>query len=358
MNRPTLLIALLVAAGAPAWGQAHEYRLKNPAKGAAGAAAAGEWVQVSAPEPGTDAALIAEARKLLAEGRPRTARQLIDPWIRSNSRKKGGMLLAEAYIVRGDARTASGEEFDGLYDYEEVVNGFPGTEQFVTALERELEIGVMYLNGLKRKFLGLRIDAAEAFGEELLVRVQERLPGSRLAERAGIELADYYYRVRDMSQAAEAYEIFLVNFPKSEYRQKAMQRRIYANIATFKGPKYDAAGLQEAERLIEHYAALYPADAEKAGLGNALVARLDESAAAQMLDTARWYLRQRDEVSAKLTLRRLIKKHPETVAASMAMQIQRDRGWAAAEPVVPAMPAERPVETPAPSGGPSSEGTR
>ena len=63
--------------------------------------------------------------------------------------------------------------------------------------------------------------------------------------------------------AAETYDVFLTLFPKSEHRRKAMQRRVYSNIARFKGPKYDASGLVEAKFQIERFSAV-PAQAEQA----------------------------------------------------------------------------------------------
>ena len=120
-------------------------------------------------------------------------------------------------MIRGDATTANGNEYQALYDYEAVIKGFPATEEYRRAVERELEIGIKYVFGLKRKWFGLRWSDATDIGEELLVRTQERLPGDELAERAGIELADYYYRTRELRLASEAYEIFLANFPRSRY---------------------------------------------------------------------------------------------------------------------------------------------
>jgi outer membrane protein assembly factor BamD (BamD/ComL family) len=79
------------------------------------------------------------------------------------------------------------------------------------------------------------LDAGDV-AEELLIRIQERLPGSRLAELAGIELADYYFARRKMDLAAEMYSIFLQNNPRSEFVSKARRRLIYAHLASFKGP--------------------------------------------------------------------------------------------------------------------------
>lgn len=322
--RKPLLVVLLAASFAcsdAAFGQAREFKLDE----------LGEFQEGERPASGTDEAVIARARELIANNRPSEARSILSTWINEKARDDHP-LLPEAYLLRGDAITAAGNEYKALYDYEAVILQYPSSPEFVTALEREFDIARLYLNGLRRKFLGIRMEDGGPIGEELLVRIQERLPKSQLAESAAIELADYYYRTREMEMAAEMYGIFLVNFPESQHRKKAMQRRIYSNIARFKGPRYNAAPLVEAQVLVEGFAQTYPLDAQAAGLNDALVARLDESLAAQMLETSRWYLRQKDEASARVVLQRLLREHPGTLAASRGTAIMVDRGWLGARP--------------------------
>ncbi|TVQ59381.1 MAG: outer membrane protein assembly factor BamD [Phycisphaerales bacterium] len=285
-----------------------------------------EWVLEREPEPGSDDAVMADARRALANDNPGLARRILNDWIRENDRS-GKEQLPLALRLRGDARVALNDEYNALYDYEAVIRRFPQSEEFVIAIERELEIAIRYAFGLRRKFLGLRIDDASDLAVEILIRVQERLPGSVLAERAAIELADFYYRRREMKEAAEAYELYLLNFPNGPNRMRAKERRIYASIARFRGPEHDASGLVDASLQIESFAAEFPAEAERQGLNSALMSRLEESAAAHMLDSAQWYLRTRDDPSARLTLRRLVRRHPQTVAASRGMDILEARGW-------------------------------
>lgn len=291
----------------------------------------GTWVQSEAAEPGTDAWVIAETRRALAAGRPSEARTRISDWIKINERTDNPW-LPEAYMLRGDALVAVGKEYKALYDYERVALDYPQSEVFLPTLERELRVGRMYLNGLKRKFLFFRFEDASPIGIELLMRIQERSPGSQLAESAALDLADYFYRVRELELAAEMYGIFLVNYPRSQNREHAMLRQIYANVAQFKGPRYDASSLVEARALIGQFEDEYPDRAEQLGITDALIARLDESAAAQMLATSEWYLRRKDPVSARFTLRRLVIKHDGTVAAARGRDILEDRGWDMPDP--------------------------
>lgn len=304
----------------------------------------GEWVVKEAPPPTGDAKVMADARALLADGKARQARRMLTAWIERNSLEESPY-LPEAYVLRADAKTAAGSEYKALYDYEVVIKEFAATQEYVKAVERELEIGIRYLNGLKRHFLGMRIVNAEDIGEELLVRTAERMPRSRLGERAVLELADYYYRTRDLEMAALAYEIFVQLFPRSQHVSRARQQRIFASIGRFKGPNYDALGLADAKVLIEEYAQDDPMGARRANLSDALLAKLDESMAAQILEKARFYTRRGDPVAARSALRRLIKSHPSSVAAVEADRMMRERGWTM--PVKPAAPAP-----PAPGAAP------
>lgn len=315
-----LSLALILAVGEAACAQGTELHLD----------ASGQWVSRPGPEPGTDEAMLVEARRLLAEGEPSRAYRLVDPWIEEHRRSEHP-LLAEAYLIRADALTADDDEYEALYDYELICKRFPGTEEFAKAVERELDIGVRYVNGLKYKRFGFRWMDGTREGVELLIRVQERMPGSRLAERAAIELADHYYRERELELASEMYDIFLKTYPRSEHRKKAMLRRVITNIARFNGARYDATGLVEARALIGEFRDTFPVDAQQAGLDDTLVARLDEALAAQMLDRAKVYERRRDPVSARFMLRKLLKRHPTTGAAERAAEMMDERGWTVSE---------------------------
>lgn len=287
----------------------------------------GRWVLAeSQPVVQGDPNLVM-ARERLARGSDDAAVAMLDEWFEKNPDPRGSM-VPEALILRGDAHLAGGDEYRALLDYERVARDFSGTDALPIALERELRIANLYLNGLRVKMWGMfRIDSGRPLAEEIIIRINERLPGSRLAEQALLDLADYYYRERELRQAADTYDVFLKLFPSSDKRQIAMQRRLYANIAKFKGPQYDASSLIEAQVQIEEYAAEFPAQAREKGLDDALTARLQESLAAEMLETARWYLRVDDPVSARLTLNRLVRAHPRTQAAIDAQAIMQPRGW-------------------------------
>ena len=315
------LLALISALGAGARAQSQEFTLED------GAGEGGEaWVQTEQAPTTGDAGIMADARKALAENNPAKAIRAMDAWIEDHD-GTDNEYLPEAYLIRADAYLAETYEYKSLFDYEHVIRTFPQSPQFLVAVQREYEIGMRYLAGLRKRFLGIRMANGTEVGIELLIRVQERVPGSQLAEKAAIELADFYYEKREMKLARDSYELYLLNYPQGPNRMHAEKRLIYADVARFKGPRYNAAGLLDARVRIRNFAVRYPIEAERSGVNDGLIARVDESMAAQLLDAARWYTTQKDHTAVRYTLRRLVRRYPQTIAAAQAMEMLDQRGW-------------------------------
>jgi outer membrane protein assembly factor BamD (BamD/ComL family) len=274
------------------------------------------WTLTHRPDSNAITAQLASARTVLAQGRAERAYSLAVRWIK---RYPGAPELSLAYLIKGDALVAMGDYYESLYDYEYVARRYPGSPEFGLALEREFEIAQKFAGGLRRKWLGMRIASATAEAEEIFIRVQERMPGSQLAERAGMALADMYFSERRMNRAAESYAIFVQKYPRSPSINLARRRLIYANIAAFKGPHFDIVGLLEAKAELKQLQANRPAEAEQVGAG-ALIARIIESEAAKMLVTARWYNRTNDPIAAEITVRALVRRFPRSAATATALQ--------------------------------------
>lgn len=327
--RPTtlsLITLLTLAQAAPqAAAQSTKYEL-DPEAG---------WVQTHIPEPGSDEALIAKARAYLADDRPGQAAAILTPWLERNA-STNNRWVSTALLARGDARVALGEEFRALYDYEAIARQFAQSEEFPLSVEREMEIARLYLGGMRKKFLGMRLFSARDEGIELLIRAQERMPGSALAEQAAIELADYYFDHRDMPMARIGYDLYLLNFPGGSNQSKAFAGRIFANIGLYHGPEYDASSLLNAREQIAGFQRAYPADAQRLEMPE-WSDQIKEALGAEKLEAAFWYLERNDGPGARLTLRRLVRQHPTTQAAARAIDILIENGWL--EPDSPDLPA-------------------
>lgn len=283
-----------------------------------------QWQKEPAYPPDSPEGQVQAIRRALAADDPDEARDLADEWL---ERYPVHPLTPEVYLLRGDAKVAQRNYYSSLYDYEFLIRTFPSSEMFHKALEREYELAVLFLGGVKRKLWGMRFwpfgQSADDEAEEILIRIQERAPGSELGERASLTLADYYFDSAQMHKAAEAYDIFLLNYPRSQHRERAMRRVIQSNLATFKGPRFDPTGLLDAAARLRAYQAEFPAAAERMGV-DALLVRIEESLALKHLYHAQWYERREKPISAAYMYRRVVQDYPRTAAAQEAIERLRD----------------------------------
>jgi outer membrane protein assembly factor BamD (BamD/ComL family) len=274
-----------------------------------------QWKPTPGPAPLEP--ILQQAQLALANGEPQRAYTLAETFLDQNPLSSQ---RADALLIKGDAELAQDNEWQALFAYEEIARRHATTTAFVPALEREFEIARAYTHGLRKRFLGtFRLLDAGDDGQEILIRIQERLPGSELAEKAGMELADYYFRIRDMPLAADAYDLFTQNYPHSRQLVKARLRLIYAYYAQFKGPEFEGKGLQEATASLKRLQDDEPAVAQKIG-ADALLVRIYESEAARLKAQSDWYVRVNDWIAAELMVRTLVRKYPNSIAAIAALR--------------------------------------
>jgi outer membrane protein assembly factor BamD (BamD/ComL family) len=273
------------------------------------------WKPADSPTPVDEQ--LQQARLALANGDASRALHLAESFLENHPLGQG---RSDALLIQGDAQLALGYEYKALFSYEELARRYAMSAAFIPALEREFEIARAYTHGLKKRFLGTFrwIDAGDD-AQEILIRIQERLPGSELAEKSGMELSDYYFRIRDMPLAADSYDLFVQNYPRSKQVNKAKLRLIYSYYAQFKGPQYDGSGLREATSRIKQLQADDPALAQQIG-AEALLVRVYESEAAKLLSDARWYQSMGDMISTELTLRSLVRLYPKSIATLEALK--------------------------------------
>ena len=285
----------------------------------------GGWNKQTRYEASTPEGQLQTIRRALAQDDVQRALELADQWIEGYPNHA---MLPEAYLLRGDTLVAHKEYFKSLYDYEHVIRHYAATEAFHTAMEREFRIAKLFASGVKRRFIGMRILSAAGEAEEIFIRIQERSPGSHLGERASLALGDFYFDRAQMANAAEAYDLFLDNYPNSQYIERVMLRLIRASLATFKGPEFDPTGLIESAQRIKTFQQRFPAAAERIGT-EALLVRIDESLALKMYYTAQWFESQGERVSAIYTYQRVVRDYAGTAAAQRAIEHLAELGASA-----------------------------
>lgn len=289
------------------------------------------------------------AERLLARRKHGPARAIILRWLKRNraapDRDRGLFLLAEAYYQYGDRTRA-------FYHLDELMDLHGESRLYYPALEKQYQIADRYLRGYKNRLFGIPLIGAHEDGVEMLFRIQDRAPGSPLAERALLRTADYYYDNAQYDLAADVYGAYARRYPRSPLLPRVQLRRAFASLAQFRGLNYDATPLIEAKAQLQTLHAAYPQMAEEENVA-AVIERINSTLAAKLYHTADFYVRTHKPRAAAYHYRYLIGRYPQSREAEQAgRRLERLPKWALNDPP-PASAASEADEPPAPTNDPA-----
>jgi outer membrane assembly lipoprotein YfiO len=152
---------------------------------------------------------------------------------------------------------------------------------------------------------------------EMLFRIQERSPGSPLAEKALKRTADYYYADAQYDLAVDAYQAFIDRFRRSPEIPQVRVKKAFAELAQFKGTRFDPTPVINARTSLEELAVDYPDLARQENVA-AVIERIDAALARKVYQNAHFYLRTRQPGAAAYNFKYLIHNYPASPEADRA----------------------------------------
>jgi outer membrane assembly lipoprotein YfiO len=270
--------------------------------------------QPSTPtQPATDATLD-KVDALLAAGQHKQARKLALRWERANRnsplRDRVLLQIANAFYQYGDRTKA-------FFYCDELMDTYPQSGLFYDALDLQYRIADAYLGGYKQRVFGIPAVTVADDGIEMMYRIQQRSPGSPLAERALLRTADHYFANADYDLAGDAYAWYTRSYPRSPKVPRVRLRAAYSSLAQFRGLRYDSTPLIDAKAQFQALINDYPRLAAEENLPD-LVARIDTTFARKTLVNGDFYRRTNQPLGAAYSFYDVIQTYPHTPEATEA----------------------------------------
>lgn len=280
-----------------------------------------EWMEEPVVEESGPGGELSRARGLLAGGRVAEARRQLRQWVRQYPDHER---YAEAELLLGETYFAKKNYYTAYEHYETAADNSSG-ELFYKALRRAMDVARAFLAGQKRlvwKFLPL---PAYDDGVEILGRVWERVPGTRMGEEALKLKADFRFERGEMELAQDEYANLAREYPSGRYVQVALLRAAEAAHAAFPGVHFDDRPLLNAEERYRQVRSTFPHYAEREQVEVRLAA-IRQQRAEKDLEVARWYERTGQRGAAEFYYRLIVREWPETLAESVAQSRLRAMG--------------------------------
>jgi outer membrane assembly lipoprotein YfiO len=332
MPKPLLLASLLLLAAAAIADEPKTWEFRG----------AGNWEELKhapASQPAAADPTLDRLEQLVANRQYLAAKRQAIQWIRTHG--KDAPMRDRAVYLLGQANFGYGDRIQAFYNFDEVLDLYPDSPLFNPALQREYDIADAYLNGYKRRFFGgLFKFGAEDEAIEMLYRIQQRSPGSPLAEKSLLRTGDYYYRDSQFDLAADVYAAFVRSFPRSPEIPRVRLRQAFSYYAQFRGLKYDATPIIDAREQLVGIMQQYPKLAEEENIAP-VITRIDEAYARKLYLRGDFYKRTHQPRAAVYTWRYLVQTYPKSADAELARKAIARMPKSALDGPMPPVPGEQ-----------------
>ena len=142
--------------------------------------------------------------------------------------------------------------------YQKLIENYPQEIDFDSILEKQYNIGILFITGKKRKLWRLPIVPAQDKGIEILQKVIDNAPFSQIAPKAQFKLALGYKRRKKYDKAIEAYKNVLKNYPESSFYEESLYQIGVCYYIESKGSSYDKLAAKEAITALTKFNSEFP----------------------------------------------------------------------------------------------------
>lgn len=301
----------------------------------------GKWIAVPVPSTQVTAAdavdpVLNSIEDRIAAKQCRQAVKQSYKWLKAHG---GSPQFDRGLYLCASALYCMGDRIRAFYYLDELLDFYPESSYYQPALQMQYDIANAFLNGYKRRFLLIPFLSANDEAIDMLYRVQQRAPGSEIAEKSLLRTGDYFYKDGQFDISADVYAAFVKSFPRSPLVPRVKLREAFSNLAQYNGPRFDPTPVIDARTQLLDIAAQYPDLAAQENIPT-ILKRIDVTFARKLAYTADFYQRTRQPKAAAYVYEFLSLNYPNTTEAETA----RRRLQSLPKPVVsPATPATQPL---------------
>ena len=237
-------------------------------------------------------------------------------------------------FVLGEVQYWADHYGKALVKYEKLLKDYPGSEYAGLTLQREFAMANEYLQGRKKKILGiLKIHAYED-GVELLEKISDRAgldEPNGVGLRAAITVAEYYEGREHYNEAYLKWSEIASYWETGPVGKRALYRMAENNLAAYnrypaeKRANYDASKLTAAKTYYQKFLLLYPKEAKENEVPQK-IEEIDEEMALKQYAIGRYYRRTGERRAAHLYFDMVVQNWPKTEAAALAKEALDEDG--------------------------------
>jgi outer membrane protein assembly factor BamD len=224
---------------------------------------------------------------------------------------------ARAQFLVGQILERKGDYEDAFKAYSDYLTNYPRGGDFDAAVKGQFDIAKMYMDGRKKRILGVAISSNYGKAETMFADIVRRAPFHRLAPLAQYNMGQVLELAGKPTEALAAYQELVVRYPGDAIADDAQYQIGYVQLQETQRGSYDQNARQRAKEAFEDFAARYPSS-EKIAQARQNVKSLSTNDVGGSLEAARFYDRAKQYRAAAIYYNDVIRQSPDSPESKIA----------------------------------------
>jgi len=211
----------------------------------------------------------------------------------------------------------NGDFYKAFKAYQDLIENCPKKIDFEFILEKEYQIGMLFVSGKKMKLWKFPILPARDKGIEILKTVVNNAPYSKIAPHAQFNIGTAYKKLHKLDKAIAAYNKVIEDYKDSPWYKESFYQIGLCNYIKSRGSLYNQAASKKSADIFHRFLNEFPNSNHTYKAKDALQ-KLEGRQANGILNIARFYERGKHKKAAVMYYKDVIKKFPGTKEAAEA----------------------------------------
>jgi len=225
----------------------------------------------------------------------------------------------DARLGMAECLGAKEYHYKAFLEYQNLITRHPNSPHFETALQREFEIGNLFLAGAKHKVLGVKLVSGLDKATEIFEQIVKNGPYSKIAPEAQFRIGLVYEKQRDYLAAVKAYEKVLERYPQHPMAETAQFQIGMAYRSEAARAEYDQNAANQSIAGFTDFLVKYP-KSDKAPLAEQYRSALKHEQARGLFQIGQFYEKSKKAKAALIYYNEVIERNPRSEWAAAAQQ--------------------------------------
>lgn len=265
---------------------------------------------------GSAAEQMRKAEDLEAEGNTSGALSAYNGLVR---RYGQSVLAPKAQRKIGILNERAGNYEKAFQAYDTYLTKYPRGDDFEAVVESMFKISRLYLEGEKKRFLGVPLAASMDRAREMAESIVKRAPYSKWAPLAQFNIGQTLEKQSKYAEAIAAYQQVVARYPNDPIADDAQYQIGFVRLREHRDGSYDRASAAKAREAFEDFINRYP-ESEKVAQARENIKTLEGTATQGSLQIAKFYDRTKQYRAAVIYYNDVIQQQPGSPESEEAKQ--------------------------------------